>query len=373
MIDLWSKNLLAQLQDLNSNLPKAIAIFYDEEYFSKNNGTTAYVDVSYDLKTWKSTNLGKPWTFNFLAFASNKLYLYGYDMIANGAAVESSTGYLYSSENGTNWQSKIYDLKADGTFYKVNDKIYAIPSSIYGTNPIINILEDKSQFENNNAWKSYTSSGLPLGSANNPNTLNINPYVEYGSRFVRTYNDKGKGVTYSDDGINYKTTSSIPTVSSAGYTGLFITRYAIYAKNLFVVSGYHTRSDGVVAKGMGQKIYTSSNGSSWQHRITILPDDTSDSDIIYYINNTFYYLFIESVSSGQTAKKFIYKSSDGYSWTKIADNFPDGANFGLYLDKDTIYYYGSNGLTITKDFVTFTSVIKPLDHGSIVCAYTCLL
>lgn len=362
MIDLWSKNLLVQPQDSNGNLPKAIALFYDEEYFSKNNGTTAYVDVSYDLKTWKSTNLGKPWTFQFLTFASNKLYLKGYDMIVNGAAAESGNSYLYSSENGTNWQSKIYDLKADGKLYKVNGKIYSIHDSIHDTNPIINILEDESQFENNNAWKSHTSSGLPLGSANSPNSLNIDPYVQYGSRFVRTYNERGKGVTYSDDGINYKTTSAIPTVSSAGYPGLFTTSYAIYAKNLFVVSGYHTRSDGTSANGMGQKIYTSSNGSSWQHRITILPNDTGNN-IFYYINNTFYYLFLESVSSGQTARKFIYKSSDGYSWTKIADDFPGGAIRGQYLDKNTIYYLGSNGLTITKDFVTFTPVINVINHG----------
>lgn len=269
-----------------------------------------YTGTEYNLYT--STN-GTSWTLGASLQSSTKLYQNN-STIRLGSA---NSSYTYPFE-GT--------IDLDETYVKMNDENYwkCVDEVIYVTE---------------NSLTGYAQENIASGSTGDVLTLLPPEPASKKKRLVSVADDldTNKLVLYTDDGINWNT-STMPNSRNWGNP--------FYGDGKFIIADY---TSGIFAY--------SSDGINWTEGTAFSTQYNTYTVLKGYYGNGVYLL---ACNTGNTGTGYLFKSTDGINWTdgynfydvsdspgKMIDFIFDGNRFVAFF-KNSVCQYSTDGISWTK-------------------------
>jgi len=206
-----------------------------------------------------------------------------------------------------------------------------------------------------NSNYSTSADGMSWTARSMPSNLNWQGLIYANNQFT-TIGYNSNTIAHSADGINW-TTATLPTYSYNTKGGVQ-TRNAgwfsvAYGNNTYVAIGASVDSN------VGQKLITSTNGTTWTTRSL----SSSTFTNLYFINGEF---FITTTDGWPYSNARIYRSSDGISWVATNNSFTpvNSMAYGnnTYVTIGSRWYdrYGANSeIRTSTNLSTFTTVSMP--------------
>lgn len=288
MLGLWSKNVLRRPSGLDGGF---VIFSYDEDEFSKTEGTQSVALYSDDLNNWSSTNLNVPITWNHVCYFNNEFIAFGGNFsLVSSQYWEVMDAYLAYSKDGKTWDVQKYNNNATGSGLKFAKDTLARTVSSASHNGVLVV-------SGSNTGIAWTTDGRKWAHFQHGDNVKMygRDVIYAQDKFVRL--GSGDLNWWSSDGGTWNTFAT----SLAGGTSI----YTAFGNDVWVAfdgNGQYARS---------------TNGTSWSSTNSISMNSSNYESIRGITFTKGFFLLCVNGSTSNGWYTLFYRSTDGINWERF--------------------------------------------------------